>query len=177
MFEVILEALGLTVGLGALYYICFRSSVLMWGYNTETEFRHRGANKLESYERLSLLGQLKMIRQLTGRRPVFLYAFGSRKRVERVLDSLHPRSREIAEHKDALQLLEDTPGDLAKQHRKRLDKGLMELYGSVRRQDEIDGDAYVTYIEPELDALHELRRSATEAYFNSRQGTYASLDS
>lgn len=177
MIETIFGVASSIAAIGAVLYSILRASMIWQPKHAIKSYKKQGlegsSNVVLHDHGVALKDRIAMVRRLTGRHEAFLYVFGSDARVERVLDGLHPRSREIQEHKEALQLLEGIQGDAAIKQRRLLENGLKELYGSVQRQDEIDGDAYVAYITPELDALHELRQTATEAYFGTRVDSQA----
>lgn len=114
-------------------------------------------------------GKMRAYLQLqTGHLHPFLLFFGSKKRIVKMLDEASSRTPEIQDHKAWLAGLKGVPGEAAEQERKRLEKALDKIYETPRLESEIDGDAYVDYIRPQLDALHALRAAADQNFFQGR---------
>lgn len=116
------------------------------------------------------------LQQQTGKRHLFLLFFGSKRRVVKILDEASSRTPEIRDHKEQLALLKGIPGDKAEKERGRLEEALEEIYATPRLESEIDGDAYVDYIQPQLDALHALRAAADQNFFEGRAEKLAELN-
>lgn len=120
---------------------------------------------------------LRMLRDITGKRHYFLHVFGLQRNVVNALDAAHPRGLEIKEHKAVLKgLIKDAEGRAAEQARGRLERAIRELYATPQRMAEIDGDAYVAYITPQLEALEALRREADKVFFAGRAEKLSELN-
>jgi hypothetical protein len=122
-------------------------------------------------------GKMRAFLQLqTGKRHLFLLFFGSKKRIVKMLDDASSRTPEIRDHKEQRMLLKGIPGNRAEKQRERLRDALDKIYETPRLESEIDGNAYVDYIQPQLDALHALRADADRNFFEGRAEKLAELN-
>lgn len=103
------------------------------------------------------------------------YFFHSRSWIQKAVDQRHPRSLEILEHKSALKLLAGRHGGAINAERKRLKRGLAELYRTPIKEKEIDDAAYLALIKPQLEALHALRTETDKAIEGCRLKSYENL--
>jgi len=117
----------------------------------------------------------ELLKKTTGQRHLFLLWFGSERRIKRLLYEVHPRSLEIREHEAMLNTLKRVPGKKAASETKVLRRALADLYATPQRIGEIDGDAYMEYIKPQLAVLHELRSEADATFFEFRERKLAEL--
>jgi hypothetical protein len=105
---------------------------------------------------------LRILRRATGKRHVWLHIFASRNRMVKVLDKVHPRATEIAEHRVALKLLKGQ-GDEAATEVARLKEGILQIYDTQLNQDKLDRATHVASLRPALETAHGNKKLGDEA--------------